>query len=139
MIRRPPRSTRTDTLFPYTTLFRSVIKYPLVRFSERNHLGLLINEAMEQAGLGDCTVATETDDYGLILSSVRKIHGCFCMFESSSADLRNVGGLQPIAFAGALPDIAVRRAVRAPWRNDPVVNKLLNSEEGRVGNGVVRT
>src|SRR3546814_6694633 len=26
MIRRPPRSTRTDTLFPYTTLFRS--EYP---------------------------------------------------------------------------------------------------------------
>src|SRR6056297_3939532 len=25
MIRRPPRSTRTDTLFPYTTLFRSPI------------------------------------------------------------------------------------------------------------------
>src|SRR3546814_14549800 len=25
MIRRPPRSTRTDTLFPYTTLFRSSI------------------------------------------------------------------------------------------------------------------
>src|SRR3546814_2350536 len=25
MIRRPPRSTRTDTLFPYTTLFRSVM------------------------------------------------------------------------------------------------------------------
>src|SRR3546814_16779421 len=24
MVRRPPRSTRTDTLFPYTTLFRSV-------------------------------------------------------------------------------------------------------------------
>src|SRR3546814_10765070 len=26
MIRRPPRSTRTDTLFPYTTLFRSIRK-----------------------------------------------------------------------------------------------------------------
>src|SRR3546814_2085937 len=25
MIRRPPRSTRTDTLFPYTTLFRSYL------------------------------------------------------------------------------------------------------------------
>src|SRR3546814_7188408 len=25
MIRRPPRSTRTDTLFPYTTLFRSIL------------------------------------------------------------------------------------------------------------------
>src|SRR3546814_5686544 len=29
MIRRPPRSTRTDTLFPYTTLFRS--HFPTVR------------------------------------------------------------------------------------------------------------
>src|SRR3546814_10507852 len=32
MIRRPPRSTRTDTLFPYTTLFRSTVdnndRYP---------------------------------------------------------------------------------------------------------------
>src|SRR3546814_5858240 len=40
MIRRPPRSTRTDTLFPYTTLFRStggeielepMSKFPIVR------------------------------------------------------------------------------------------------------------
>src|SRR3546814_1927747 len=28
MIRRPPRSTRTDTLFPYTTLFRSTAAVP---------------------------------------------------------------------------------------------------------------
>src|SRR3546814_7806134 len=28
MIRRPPRSTRTDTLFPYTTLFRSRVQHP---------------------------------------------------------------------------------------------------------------
>src|SRR3546814_3467236 len=28
MIRRPPRSTRTDTLFPYTTLFRSHLRIP---------------------------------------------------------------------------------------------------------------
>src|SRR3546814_14339838 len=27
MIRRPPRSTRTDTLFPYTTLFRSALEW----------------------------------------------------------------------------------------------------------------
>src|SRR3546814_11635334 len=32
MIRRPPRSTRTDTLFPYTTLFRSLIwKFPSLK------------------------------------------------------------------------------------------------------------
>src|SRR3546814_14162120 len=30
MIRRPPRSTRTDTLFPYTTLFRSKDRFALV-------------------------------------------------------------------------------------------------------------
>src|SRR3546814_12323910 len=41
MIRRPPRSTRTDTLFPYTTLFRSVRK------SDRFELG-----AADPRGLG---------------------------------------------------------------------------------------
>src|SRR3546814_3733138 len=35
MIRRPPRSTRTDTLFPYTTLFRSVMKIGSFKFDER--------------------------------------------------------------------------------------------------------
>src|SRR3546814_12224457 len=34
MIRRPPRSTRTDTLFPYTTLFRS---YGRRRHARRAH------------------------------------------------------------------------------------------------------
>src|SRR3546814_2326037 len=33
MIRRPPRSTRTDTLFPYTTLFRSLGRSTLSTFS----------------------------------------------------------------------------------------------------------
>src|SRR3546814_12297761 len=31
MIRRPPRSTRTDTLFPYTTLFRSMLQHHLLQ------------------------------------------------------------------------------------------------------------
>src|SRR3546814_18459039 len=34
MIRRPPRSTRTDTLFPYTTLFRS---YGLAEFVNKTY------------------------------------------------------------------------------------------------------
>src|SRR3546814_3333134 len=37
MIRRPPRSTRTDTLFPYTTLFRSV---PWLRSPRRMRRGI---------------------------------------------------------------------------------------------------
>src|SRR3546814_10697319 len=32
MIRRPPRSTRTDTLFPYTTLFRSTVRAAVLLF-----------------------------------------------------------------------------------------------------------
>src|SRR3546814_19468262 len=35
MLRRPPRSTRTDTLFPYTTLFRSPYPKPLRRWRTR--------------------------------------------------------------------------------------------------------
>src|SRR3546814_10796440 len=42
MIRRPPRSTRTDTLFPYTTLFRSkgkaVTPYPFPRIAYRESM-----------------------------------------------------------------------------------------------------
>src|SRR3546814_18974203 len=35
MIRRPPRSTRTDTLFPYTTLFRSRMAAMGIAISDR--------------------------------------------------------------------------------------------------------
>src|SRR3546814_16330016 len=38
MIRRPPRSTRTDTLFPYTTLFRS--KFGDAAAQRRDHVDL---------------------------------------------------------------------------------------------------
>src|SRR3546814_7824538 len=40
MIRRPPRSTRTDTLFPYTTLFRSTMAQLLKRTCEQYRLTL---------------------------------------------------------------------------------------------------
>src|SRR3546814_1105377 len=37
MIRRPPRSTRTDTLFPYTTLFRSFADLPIGKWSNSRY------------------------------------------------------------------------------------------------------
>src|SRR3546814_12277628 len=43
MIRRPPRSTRTDTLFPYTTLFRSAFGFQFavgIIFVERGAIGV---------------------------------------------------------------------------------------------------
>src|SRR3546814_12400845 len=53
MIRRPPRSTRTDTLFPYTTLFRSASEVRCAR-SERiftTEAGEALLPAAERAGL----------------------------------------------------------------------------------------
>src|SRR3546814_10383254 len=49
MIRRPPISTRTDTLFPYTTLFRSVTLYA---GADRRPVGIFADEQdVEKAGL----------------------------------------------------------------------------------------
>src|SRR3546814_1177367 len=39
MIRRPPRSTRTDTLFPYTTLFRSAFGIAIIGIYHRGGAG----------------------------------------------------------------------------------------------------
>src|SRR3546814_2345103 len=45
MIRRPPRSTRTDTLFPYTTLFRSIVK--------KANVGMMLQKKEMQLTLSD--------------------------------------------------------------------------------------
>src|SRR3546814_14013758 len=51
MIRRPPISTRTDTLFPYTTLFRSEIgSYPADVDSDRGFAGIAVCQHPDVAG-----------------------------------------------------------------------------------------
>src|SRR3546814_484826 len=50
MIRRPPRSTRTDTLFPYTTLFRS----PRIGQNHRRFERFGPGEGAERSPLGRC-------------------------------------------------------------------------------------
>src|SRR3546814_16024489 len=53
MIRRPPRSTRTDTLFPYTTLFRSAIgamRAALVPGMTENALWSILNQVNAARG-----------------------------------------------------------------------------------------
>src|SRR3546814_11797960 len=50
MIRRPPRSTRTDTLFPYTTLFRSVRARTLHLAGEHLRAG---GDGRVRRGVGD--------------------------------------------------------------------------------------
>src|SRR3546814_16946782 len=58
-IRRPPRSTRTDTLFPYTTLFRSREK-PQMAESIANALRLPLIRIIEGSGGGGSVKTIET-------------------------------------------------------------------------------
>src|SRR3546814_16650482 len=51
MIRRPPRSTRTDTLFPYTTLFRSSASFAVWNRSKKS-VGLAIEGEEARRSLG---------------------------------------------------------------------------------------
>src|SRR3546814_3639724 len=53
MIRRPPRSTRTDTLFPYTTLFRSHRREPCCDAEAHHH--------HEEGGGGDDVAVEELE------------------------------------------------------------------------------
>src|SRR3546814_8496962 len=71
MIRRPPRSTRTDTLFPYTTLFRSPFPYPAA--------------AHEGACLGRSAAVRHTDR--LMMKKLAIVAACIAAFPSpASAD-----------------------------------------------------
>src|SRR3546814_5284344 len=60
MRRRPPRSTRTDTLFPYTTLFRSIGASGHRQQRARDHAG---DEPGQEAGgrEGDMRLGNEPD------------------------------------------------------------------------------
>src|SRR3546814_6245383 len=74
MIRRPPRSTRTDTLFPYTTLFRSVAQrvdrhqavHPLI---ERT-----IEDVLASLGEGDCLAEEIVEVVGGHARLMERVH-----------------------------------------------------------------
>src|SRR3546814_7877113 len=92
MIRRPPRSTRTDTLFPYTTLFRS-----RMRRSVRRHARLAVtlatqplanwirelamSSAEENNGAPTaCTHSMRSEEHTYELQSIMRIsYGVFCL------------------------------------------------------------
>src|SRR3546814_17058346 len=60
MIRRPPRSTRTDTLFPYTTLFRSALHILIARKEEgraAHHIGAGEDQVVIGRGAVNGTIA----------------------------------------------------------------------------------
>src|SRR3546814_12736633 len=62
MIRRPPRSTRTDTLFPYTTLFRALVDRCInTQFDQpvTVRIHALQAERIATAQILDCAIAAD--------------------------------------------------------------------------------
>src|SRR3546814_3653213 len=49
MIRRPPRSTRTDTLFPYTTLFRSNLVIAAIVYWNKTYMGAAVQHLRSES------------------------------------------------------------------------------------------
>src|SRR3546814_7273727 len=81
MIRRPPRSTRTDTLFPYTTLFRSSVQcsfFNLAKIAASGRLGLIKNG---QICLCDkCNYHMRSEEHTSELQSLMRIsYAVFCL------------------------------------------------------------
>src|SRR3546814_4482010 len=74
MIRRPPRSTRTDTLFPYTTLFRSPLGIGLEEFWTNATAGRSGVRPMTQAPTAEypCKIGGEAPDFDYTLYMDRK-------------------------------------------------------------------
>src|SRR3546814_11579234 len=80
MIRRPPRSTRTDTLFPYTTLFRSpVVVDALVAGEDRRfyeHGGVDVPGVI-RAAIGN---VSRSEEHRSELQSLMRIsYAVFCL------------------------------------------------------------
>src|SRR3546814_8542616 len=80
MIRRPPRSTRTDTLFPYTTLFRSRILniHPSLLPS---FTGLHVQRRAIESGatIAGCTVHRSEEHTSELQSLMRISYAVFCL------------------------------------------------------------
>src|SRR3546814_11511044 len=71
MIRRPPRSTRTDTLFPYTTLFRSI---------DRKRIALENHGAQPHPFSGWLANAMRSEEHTSELQSLMRIsYAVFCL------------------------------------------------------------
>src|SRR3546814_2438887 len=84
MIRRPPRSTRTDTLFPYTTLFRSravrLEPCQLARHSRAGRRGALGVRVEGGDRLGAARRLARSEEHTSELQSLMRIsYAVFCL------------------------------------------------------------
>src|SRR3546814_4691242 len=89
MIRRPPRSTRTDTLFPYTTLFRSVALVALgtkeglfrymLRVAKRVRSSMLVANAWHARSDAASSLVRSEEHTSELQSLMRISYAVFCL------------------------------------------------------------
>src|SRR3546814_4480909 len=85
MIRRPPRSTRTDTLFPYTTLFRSQCGLPhgqrhRLSTNSKRQAGLAVRGRRQQYRLLAAIAGSRSEEHTSELQSLMRIsYAVFCL------------------------------------------------------------
>src|SRR3546814_7175024 len=96
MIRRPPRSTRTDTLFPYTTLFRSVplqgVDLDRQAVQQRTRRELVAVEAQKAAAALDLGIVGDRDRRVVAVGG-RNLHPAVATCRDNAFDLRSLGHL----------------------------------------------
>src|SRR3546814_9982252 len=79
MIRRPPRSTRTDTLFPYTTLFRST-STPTVEASPSPNSQKLLKTTGSPGNASKNSTLCRSEEHTSELQSLMRIsYAVFCL------------------------------------------------------------
>src|SRR3546814_18914504 len=107
MLRRPPRSTRTDTLFPYTTLFRSEPDAP--GYAEIQDI---VGEALHGAGWKTISIPQPLAKAGIILQN--EALGSDDFIQPWMIDSSNDHYIPAIAPARSLLGWAPKHTLRAP-------------------------
>src|SRR3546814_6064349 len=77
MIRRPPRSTRTDTLFPYTTLFRSTRSQLFA--AQRGYMGCVLWCHLISRMPRSCLLLRSEEHTSELQSLMRISYAVFCL------------------------------------------------------------
>src|SRR3546814_10635308 len=80
MIRRPPKSTRTDTLFPYTTLFRSLVRVRLHEHVDPGvHPGPYLGRPVARHLVDPLPVGRSEEHTSELQSLMRISYAVFCL------------------------------------------------------------
>src|SRR3546814_8414099 len=91
MIRRPPRSTRTDTLFPYTTLFRSAAVITALSRKKQGSAGapnqIAVSEGRASSRRSPSPTRLRSEEHTSELQSLMRIsYAVFCLKKKNTHD-----------------------------------------------------